>query len=399
MAFMDEIRKRAFGVEESKPENTFMEGAEDWFGGIFGDTTDDSYVDPALYGTPNPMTLEEQSMFPAHLGTLPSGNYYNPGEAFELGMSAVDPTLTNYTGAQYPTHLNAQNKIPYTPKTSHQQRIVNQAKVNVINDEIRQDPNHPLAVKGGKGKNQKARAQLQKRANQLTDMGVAQEVVLGGKARNPHGRTNAQQREGEKNESNFFDWVNSATSGLFGTKKDTAGEAQQNVYGDMATRLGVDPKSMQVLVKLESGNTGYTARNPSSSAYGKYQFMTGGKEGAEGGTGLAYARKLGYEGNEGKDLRSWMTPERQDQMFEEFTRDNLASLKANRLPQDTFHLYGAHQQGMKGFKEILSATRDGKLSDIRASKIKNNLPKGALHNLKGKALADAWVKYYKNKTQ
>lgn len=350
---MDEIRKRAFGVEESKPENTFMEGAEDWFGGIFGgDTTDDSSFDPDLYGTPNRMTPEEAAMFPSHLGTRPSSLYYNPNEAFELGMSAVDPTLANYTGAQYPSYLDSQHREP----TAQQQRVLNQAKANAINEAIRQDPNRqgatdrldtrgklltrqeqeqqlgisqksatsPNASQRQRGRSdilansvshqeperapykrellvelEKAKAKLVRHNNNpaniydkvrterggqpsliqrryMDEIGRIQSEIdtMDGEAPTP--RTNAQQEEGKKNEFTLFERIanNLASTpydktGLFDTKKDTAGEAQQNVDGGMynealnriASKRGWNSKEanaftswMEQVGNVESGN-------------------------------------------------------------------------------------------------------------------------------------------------
>jgi hypothetical protein len=163
----------------------------------------------------------------------------------------------------------------------------------------------------------------------------------------------------------------------------------------LAKRIGLPEGHVKTLIKLESGNVGYDAVNPKSLAYGKYQFTTTGEVGKKNGTGLAYARKEGYKGEKGAPLRAWMlkNPKAQDEMFIKYTNDNLAGLKRRGIANPTaFHLYGSHQQGLKGFMEILS----GKVNDERAINIKANL-NGTGQDLEGKELADYWIKFWKAK--
>ena len=171
------------------------------------------------------------------------------------------------------------------------------------------------------------------------------------------------------------------------TPEETTPTPEESSLSSIAKQIGLPEGPLKTLIKLESGNVGYDIKNPKSSAYGKYQFMTGGTK----STGFAYAKDLGYAGKPGEDLRAWMTPDKQDQMFVNFTKDNMKGMGS--LPKDTFHIYGAHQQGLKGFKEILS----GNISETRAAKIKANL-NGTGQDLEGKQLADYWIKYWKAKT-
>lgn len=167
---------------------------------------------------------------------------------------------------------------------------------------------------------------------------------------------------------------------------DTA-EAQpqiktQPVRSAMATepKKGLSAADIRKLAEIESGSTGYNAHNTSSGAYGRYQFIPT--------TAAAYAKKLGLEGD------AWKTPENQDRMFEAFTQDNVRSLEKKGLPVDLFHVYGAHQQGATGFFNILK----GNLTPKLESNMRNNLPSD-MRNLKGMELRDAWVDYWKGRTE
>ena len=170
---------------------------------------------------------------------------------------------------------------------------------------------------------------------------------------------------------------------------------EKSSASSIAERLGLPEGHVKTLIKLESGNASYVAVNPVTLATGKFQFMTTGEVGEVNGSGLAYARKEGYTGEKGAPLREWMqkNPKAQDEMFIKFTADNLAGLKRRGIANPTaFHLYGSHQQGLKGFMEILS----GKVNDARAINIKANL-NGTGQDLEGKELADYWIKFWKAK--
>lgn len=134
------------------------------------------------------------------------------------------------------------------------------------------------------------------------------------------------------------------------------------------------------LSEIESGGHGYTAFNEGSKAYGKYQFIPS--------TAKEYASKLGLAGD------SWKTPENQEKMFEAFTKDNIAFLQKKGLPVDLFHIYGVHQQGRKGFSEILQ----GKLNPARERTMRSNVPNKYKH-YKGESLRRAWMDHWKEKTE
>jgi hypothetical protein len=132
------------------------------------------------------------------------------------------------------------------------------------------------------------------------------------------------------------------------------------------------------IASLESGKAGYTAYNKGSGAYGKYQFIPS--------TAAAYSKKLGFKGDE------WKLPENQEKMFSAFMQDNAAGLKRKGLPVDTFHVYGAHQQGLTGFTNILNNNISPKLE----RNMRSNLP-SSYRNLEGEDLRNAWLSYWRGK--
>ena len=148
--------------------------------------------------------------------------------------------------------------------------------------------------------------------------------------------------------------------------------------GDMTTNsaaIGLSKSDLTKLVSIESGNAGYTALNEGSGAYGKYQFIPS--------TAKKYAEKLGIKGD------AWKTPANQDRMFLEFTKDNIEGLKKKGLDTDIFHIYGAHQQGLTGFENILK----GNITPELERNMKSNLP-ASMSNLKGQELGQAWKDYW-----
>ncbi len=88
------------------------------------------------------------------------------------------------------------------------------------------------------------------------------------------------------------------------------------------------------LAKHESGGMGgYTASNK-SGAYGKYQFMPA--------TEKEVAAKLGYT------IEQARTPDGQEAMIRQFTKDNIAGLRRNGIPVNDETLWWAHNQGLGG---------------------------------------------------
>jgi hypothetical protein len=146
------------------------------------------------------------------------------------------------------------------------------------------------------------------------------------------------------------------------------------------SKTGLNSAEITRLAEIESSNAGYDAFNPRSGAYGKYQFIPS--------TAKVYAEKLGLKGDE------WKTPENQDRMFAAFTADNTRGLERKGLPTDLFHIYGAHQQGLTGFSNILK----GNITPTLEKNMRSNIP-NEYKNLKGEELRDAWINYWKEKTQ
>ena len=168
--------------------------------------------------------------------------------------------------------------------------------------------------------------------------------------------------------------------------QETIVNAQEGNYPVLAQEAGVEVGEfnniMKQLVDVESRGGDYTAENPKSGAYGKYQFTTRGKN----PTAPAYAKKIGLTDKQYKD-GVWKIPEKQEKMFQMFTSDNISSLKNRGVPITALNLYGAHQQGAKGISEILGTK---KLSNIRKSKIRSNTS-GLKVTSTDKEHRDAWI--------
>lgn len=171
--------------------------------------------------------------------------------------------------------------------------------------------------------------------------------------------------------------VEPAMDNIYISPKETHSPSYQE-GSVMASELSQE--DIDRLAQIESGSKGYTAHNTRSGAYGKYQFIPS--------TAAAYAKRLGLEGDE------WKTPENQDRMFAEFTKDNARQLERKGLPTDLFHIYGAHQQGVRGLTDIL----EGNLTPKLERNMRSNLPDD-YQDLEGTELRDAWVSYWKDRTQ
>lgn len=162
-------------------------------------------------------------------------------------------------------------------------------------------------------------------------------------------------------------------------------ELPQSAFGRKPTLTpkgptGLSNKDLAKLASFESGNTGYTAFNKGSGAYGKYQFIPS--------TASEYSAKLGFKGDE------WKKPENQEKMFSAFVADNVRGLKQKGLPINLFNVYGAHQQGLTGLSDILA----GNMSPSLEKNMRSNLP-SEYRNLSGDKLRNTWIKYWKTKTE
>ena len=162
----------------------------------------------------------------------------------------------------------------------------------------------------------------------------------------------------------------------------TASTAQAS-YSSLAKNAGISHKSMsdiiKKVVKHESTSGSYTAKNKNSGAYGRYQIMPK--------TAKAYAKKLNIP------YSQWKKAGNQDRIFEAIMRDNILSLKRNKIKISAFSLYGTHQQGASGFKAIM---KNKKLSKRLEKNLRQNLPKKYKYISKAN-LKKTWMKYWKKK--
>ena len=100
----------------------------------------------------------------------------------------------------------------------------------------------------------------------------------------------------------------------------TASTAQAS-HSSLAKNAGISHKSMndiiKKVVKHESTSGSYTTENKHSGAYGRYQIMPK--------TAKAYAKKLNIP------YSQWKRAGNQDKIFEAIMRDNILSLKRNKI--------------------------------------------------------------------
>ena len=162
-----------------------------------------------------------------------------------------------------------------------------------------------------------------------------------------------------------------ANSETYSREREIPAPRQIRLAEGLATSL------VDRVAAVESGGD-YSAVNPSSGAYGKYQFIPS--------TAKEYSKKLGFEGD------SWKTPENQEKMFSAFMADNIRGLQDKGVEVNPFTVYGAHQQGLTGFSKIL----EGELTPRLEANMRSNLPRG-FSNLRGLDLRDAWINYWRNK--
>jgi len=154
-------------------------------------------------------------------------------------------------------------------------------------------------------------------------------------------------------------------------------------YEKLAKKAGLSPDKMsqiiKKMVKHESTSGSYHKVNHKSGAYGRYQIMPK--------TAAAYARKLHIP------ISQWKKPANQDRIFQAIMEDNINSLKRNGLRISAFSIYGTHQQGASGFKNIMKKKT---LSKSLERNLRQNLPKRLSRISKAK-LKRTWMKYWKKK--
>lgn len=160
-------------------------------------------------------------------------------------------------------------------------------------------------------------------------------------------------------------------------------DASALAYSKLAKDAGLNHKTMKKIVKkmvkVESTNGNYHAKNKRSGAYGRYQIVPR--------TAKYYSKKLGIP------YSKWKRPANQDKIFQKILRDNIRSLKRNNIKVNAFTIYGIHQQGPSGFKAIV---KNKKLTKSLEKNIRGNLP-GNLRKVHRAKLRSTWINYWKKK--
>ncbi len=160
-------------------------------------------------------------------------------------------------------------------------------------------------------------------------------------------------------------------------------DASALAYSKLAKDAGLHHKTMKKIVKkmvkVESTNGSYHAKNKRSGAYGRYQIVPR--------TAKYYSKKLGIS------YSKWKRPANQDKIFQKILRDNIRSLKRNNIKVNAFTIYGIHQQGPSGFKAIVN---NKKLTKSLEKNIRGNLP-NSLRKVHKTKLRSTWMNYWKKK--
>ena len=160
-------------------------------------------------------------------------------------------------------------------------------------------------------------------------------------------------------------------------------EVNALAYTKLAKDAGLHHKTMKKIVnkmvKVESTNGNYHAKNRKSGAYGRYQIVPK--------TAKYYSKKLGIP------YSKWKKPVNQDKLFQAILGDNIHSLKRNNIKVNAFTIYGIHQQGPSGFKAIV---KNKKLTKSLERNIRGNLP-SHLRSVHRTKLRSTWMSYWKKK--
>jgi hypothetical protein len=154
-------------------------------------------------------------------------------------------------------------------------------------------------------------------------------------------------------------------------------------YSKLAKDAGMShivmKKIVKKMIRTESTNGNYHARNRKSGAYGRYQIVPK--------TARYYSRKLGIP------YSQWKRPANQDRIFQAILKDNILSLKRNKIQVNAFTIYGTHQQGPSGFRAIF---KNKKLTKSLEKNLRRNLP-AHLRSIHRSRLRAAWIHYWKRK--
>jgi LysM repeat protein len=196
-----DIRQAAFrGNEEATPENKFLEGAADWASNYFGNGTDvqaeaqEEFLRNIQQRAFGGQTIEEYANIsrPTDLQPFdymePTSGYapmesienefigpdFNQNEVFEQSISrGVDPTLANYTGADFPIHLDSQYQEP----TRLQRKVSFKPSVDAFNETVQGSPGDTAATD-----RLDTRQAILKRQGQEQQLGISQKTATSSNA-------------------------------------------------------------------------------------------------------------------------------------------------------------------------------------------------------------------------
>lgn len=145
-----------------------------------------------------------------------------------------------------------------------------------------------------------------------------------------------------------------------------------------------DNKLLSSLVFLETGSSTpkYNTEGKISSAYGTYQLMPNVVKGII---------KKNPNKFKGITMSNWRKPANQDKLYKFLLLRNIKSLQNKNIPITPINIYGAHQQGAKGFSEMFNLkNKDNKFPEKNRSARRKKL----ITNIYG----NKNMKKYKNKT-
>jgi len=140
----------------------------------------------------------------------------------------------------------------------------------------------------------------------------------------------------------------------------------------------VGPEDINERIKHVESRGVVDANRTGSDYYGLYQI------------GSEEARSTFKE--TGLNEKTWKTEEGQEKTFNVLKKMYTKELKEDNIPINALTIYGRHQQGRKGFREIY---RGGQMTKARVKNMRGNLPGHTKY--KDHEVRDAWITYWQEK--